>query len=268
MSAEPEQWRVVAVKLFGVALGGLEEAGQRFQDLQGGQLIDGANIGLAWSVQTRRLAIPPRLGFGRCFFRRRFAAHLLEILHRQTELGQDFLVRNRLVVFQPFIGLVDGVPLGVGQRFVIVGRGCQSAGDGVEQHELQESDGGRNLGGFQPIEQLVCVLFVSSHDVVFPHRNHFRPRVSFPGDRIALRSGSRLDGAVFQIRIDRRQQRGLFAPGQPFDLLQTAQQSAAGPRRGLDGGGFRWLEQLLNRNIQSRSEAQRHLCDKRRRPCS
>ena len=66
---------------------------------------------LAWSAQTRRLAIPPRLGFGRAFFCGRRVAHLLKILHRQTELCQDFFVRNAFVVFQPRIGIVDGAEL-------------------------------------------------------------------------------------------------------------------------------------------------------------
>lgn len=69
-------------------------------------------------------------------------------------------MRNAFVVFHPLIGLVDGAAPSAGQRFVIVGSGRQSAGDGIEEHELQEADGSRKLRGIEPFDQFVRVLLV------------------------------------------------------------------------------------------------------------
>ena len=44
--SEPELWRVDVLKAFYVAFAGGEEAGQSVQDAEGGDLIDGAELGL------------------------------------------------------------------------------------------------------------------------------------------------------------------------------------------------------------------------------
>ena len=61
----------------------------------------------------------------------------------------------------------DGAEPFVAQGFVIEGSGGERTGDGIEQHELQEADGGGNLRRIEPVEQLMRVLFVSRY--VFLH---------------------------------------------------------------------------------------------------
>jgi hypothetical protein len=76
-----------------------------------------------------------RLGF------ERGAAHAFEVIRRQAELGQDFLVGNALVMLQPLAGFSDVAGLFLRDRLVIIGCVCQSDGKGVE-HDLKQGDNG------------------------------------------------------------------------------------------------------------------------------
>src|ERR1017187_3378705 len=77
---------------------------------------------LAWPVQTMPLAI---VAWG---FFRGLVAHRVPIGHGQAELRQHFLMRDRLVVLEPFIGLGNGFAFGIAQGVSILQRD-----DGFEQ---------------------------------------------------------------------------------------------------------------------------------------
>jgi len=107
LRAEPDQRRLDSPKLFRVALAGLRVARQRLEDLQRHALLDGAHVRPSLLVQTMRLAIAPG-----CFFFWRLLAHLFPIGHSQAKLREHFLMRDRLVMLEPFVGFGDGLTLG------------------------------------------------------------------------------------------------------------------------------------------------------------
>ena len=49
------------------------------------------------------------------FFRQRFLGHRFPIGHRQAELRKNFLVRDRLIMLEPFVGLGDGFAFGLAE---------------------------------------------------------------------------------------------------------------------------------------------------------
>ncbi len=85
-----------------------------------------------------------------------------EVFHRQPELSQDLLMRNppAASLFEPIIRPGQGLLLFSGEQFIIKGRRGQGAGDGVQQHELEEAHRCGNLRIGQPINELVRLLFV------------------------------------------------------------------------------------------------------------
>src|ERR1700677_1973878 len=107
---------------------------------------------LACSVQTMRLAIALR-----CFFRQRLLPHLFPIGHGQSELRQDFLMRDRLVVLEPLIGLGDGLALRIAQSIsILIG----------SHHGFQQMNHSGELAGAELVEQVMSVLYVSGHCVL------------------------------------------------------------------------------------------------------
>src|ERR1035438_3115294 len=70
---------------------------------------------LACPVQTTRLTIAAG-----CFLRLRLLAHLVPIGQSQSQLRQDFLMWDRLVVLEPFIGLGDGLAFGIAEGIAIL----------------------------------------------------------------------------------------------------------------------------------------------------
>jgi hypothetical protein len=72
---------------------------------------------LACSVHTKRLAIAAGRDFG-------LTAHLFPVLHGQSELGENFFVRDGRVVLQPLVGFGDGFAIRFAQGLVVDGRTC------------------------------------------------------------------------------------------------------------------------------------------------
>ena len=110
LRAEPDQRRLDSPKLFRVALAGLRVARQRLEDCNATPCSMARTSDLACSVQTMRLAIAPG-----CSFFWRLLAHLFPIGHSQAKLREHFLMRDRLVMLEPFVGFGDGLTLGVAQ---------------------------------------------------------------------------------------------------------------------------------------------------------
>src|ERR1035437_3179548 len=102
----------------------------------------------ACSVQTIPLPIPVR-----GFFHQRFLSHLVPVGRGQAELCQHFLMRDRLVVLEPFIGLGDGLALSMAQGVSIL----------VVDHDFEQLGDSVELRGVELIEQLVGLL--SIHDL-------------------------------------------------------------------------------------------------------
>ena len=75
------------------------------------------------------------------------ASHAAEVVHAETEVGQDLFVRNPLaaVVVQPLLGFVDRALFFRADLFPI-------------EHGFEQTGNGGKLRGRQPVNQLVDVL--------------------------------------------------------------------------------------------------------------
>src|ERR1039458_2743441 len=110
---------------------------------------------LAWSVQAIflgwLLAWRVRL--------KRGAAHALEVLGGEAEVGQNLFVGDALarVLGQPSLGGSNGAVLFFADEFVLVGCVGQTAGELIE-HDLEEADDGGDLSGSHAVDQLVRLL--------------------------------------------------------------------------------------------------------------
>jgi hypothetical protein len=131
------------------------------QEIDGGFAVDAAHVGFG-------LFSPSNL-LGHCFFSRglmagadrprgeRSLAHSFKIGHGESEFGQHFFVRNRLVVLEPFAGFGDGALFFVADLFIFGGRICQGAGNRIEHDFEQAAHGGEFFRG-QDIEHRVRLL--------------------------------------------------------------------------------------------------------------
>jgi len=112
LGAEADHWRFDVPKLLGIALAGLGVAGQCFENLPGDWLLNAADIGFGLfgpdDVPGHRLRLLP---------------HLVPVGHGQAQLRENVLVRNRLVVPEPFIGFGDGLAFGMTRRPAVHGVG-------------------------------------------------------------------------------------------------------------------------------------------------
>lgn len=141
-----KEWRIDISKLLDIVFAGLRKACQRLEDLQGDRLLDAANVNLGLFSPDDALG-----------HRLRLAAHLLPVGHGQAELREHFLMRDRLVVLEPFIGLGDGPALGIAQGVSVLLRRNQS---------LQKVNHGGELVRAKLIQQVVSVLSVRGHRVL------------------------------------------------------------------------------------------------------
>src|SRR4051794_30004093 len=107
----------------------------------------------AWSVQTMCLGIAPRR-----LLQQRLLAHLFPVGDAQSEIPQNVLMRNRLVMREPFVSCGDGGAFRIAQGVGLLRR---------RKQRLQNMNYGVELPGSELIEQLMGVLSISGH-CVFP----------------------------------------------------------------------------------------------------
>lgn len=80
--------------------------------------------------------------------------HLFPIGHRQTEFRENFLLRDRLVVLEPFVGLSDGFAFGIAQSVpILAGR----------DHGFEQMNHSGELSGVDLVEQLMGVSQTPIH---------------------------------------------------------------------------------------------------------
>src|SRR6516165_7800079 len=80
----------------------------------------------------------------------------------EVELSQHILHGNAFAaaLSKPRLTLVKAAAVLLCDRFVVRSGGRYSAGYRIEQHKLQESNGGSNLGGWQAFDQFMRVLLL------------------------------------------------------------------------------------------------------------
>jgi hypothetical protein len=85
-----------------------------------------------------------------------------EISRLEVELGQQALHWYALAAALPEPGLavLEAAPVLLGHGFIVGWGRDYSAGNGIEEHELQKADGGIDLEGLKPFDEFMSVLSV------------------------------------------------------------------------------------------------------------
>jgi hypothetical protein len=129
---EPERAGHIAVQRIHVAGASAGEAENPFKQAHCGSLIYRSNVSLSFIEPLD----PIRW-------------HLLievKILGLQPELGEDVLHRNTVAALcKAGLPVAKALAVLLGYRFIVGRRRSQGALDGIEQHELQEANGSRDL---------------------------------------------------------------------------------------------------------------------------
>ncbi len=101
-----------------------------------------------------------------------------EVFRLQAKLRQHILHGNAFAVLgEPGLAFAEAAAVFLSHRFIIGRSQGGGAGDRIQEHELQKADGGRDLGGRQPLDELVRLLPVGSglHISPFPAQRTAAP---------------------------------------------------------------------------------------------
>lgn len=162
--AEAELGRLDVLEALDVAFAGLQIAGQRLEDTEGGGLIDDPELRLGLVAPDYAFAHALAIRFVRVG---RGAAHALEVFEGEAELGQHLLVRNALAAVEGVASSSDLTGLVLRHRFIVQRSVGEAAGDGIEDSFEQADDGGKLCRG-KPVNQFVGVLFGVGHESSSP----------------------------------------------------------------------------------------------------
>jgi hypothetical protein len=159
--------RFGVLKAFDVALPGLYESGQPVEDPHCRCPIHSADVGLGLSGPINPLG-HYLLVRAVLFRRKRRAAHFLKVIQGEAELGQHFLMRNRLVVLQPLASRGSCAIFVYADLFILDWHVSGCSGHRIE-HGLQQNTHGTELLRRQAVEISVSLLAfldkVESHTV-------------------------------------------------------------------------------------------------------